>query len=60
MYMNLCIYIERYIELFHTKKSTVMHPLKILSYKLFNNKYMIASTQITNTEIFAFTAVLFF
>ena len=25
----------------------------------FNNKYMIVSTQITNTEIFAFMAVLF-
>ena len=28
--------------------------------KLHNNKYMIASTQITNTEIFAFIAVLGF
>ena len=34
--------------------------LKVLSCKLYNNKYMIASTQITNTEIFAFIAVLVF
>ena len=34
--------------------------LKVQSCKLYNNKYMIASTQITNTEIFAFIAVLVF
>ena len=34
--------------------------LKLQSWKLYNNKYMIASTQITNTEIFAFVAVLVF
>ena len=28
--------------------------LKVQSCKLYNNKYMISSTQITNTEIFAF------
>ena len=32
--------------------------LKIQSCKLYNNNYMIASTQITNTEIFAFIAFL--
>ena len=32
--------------------------LKVQSCKLNNNKYMIASTQITNTEIFALMAVL--
>ena len=32
--------------------------LKVPSCKLYNNKYMIASTQITNTEIFAFIAAL--
>ena len=32
----------------------------IQSCKLYNNKYMITSTQITNTEIFAFIAVLVF
>ena len=31
--------------------------LKVQSCKLHNNKYMISSTQITNTEIFASIAV---
>ena len=34
--------------------------LRIQSCKLYNNKNMIASTQITNTEILAFIAVLAF
>ena len=34
--------------------------LKVQSCKLYNDKNMITSTQITNTEIFAFTAVLIF
>ena len=34
--------------------------LKVQSCKLCNNKYMIASTQITTTEIFAFIAVIVF
>ena len=34
--------------------------LKVKSCQLYNTKYMIASTQITNTEIFAFIAVLDF
>ena len=34
--------------------------LKVQPCKLYNNKYMIASTHITNTEIFAFIAVLVF
>ena len=34
--------------------------LNLQSCKLFNNKYMIASTQITNTEIFALITVLVF
>ena len=33
--------------------------LNVQSCKLYNNKYMIASTQITNPEKFAFIAVLF-
>ena len=37
-----------------------MTELKAQSCKLYSNKYMIASTQITNTEIFAFIAVLVF
>ena len=34
--------------------------LKVQSCKFYNNKYMIASTKITNTEIFAFIAALVF
>ena len=34
--------------------------LKVQSCKLYNNNYMIASTQITNTEIFTFIAVVVF
>ena len=35
-----------------------MDNLKVQSCKLCNNKYMIASTQITNAEVFAFKPVL--
>ena len=38
----------------------VQGTLKVQSCKLYHDKYMIASTQITNTEIFAFTAVMGF
>ena len=31
--------------------------LKLQSFKLYNNKYMIASAQIPNTESFAFIAI---
>ena len=34
--------------------------LKVQSCKLYNNKYMLASTQTTNTVSFAFIAVLVF
>ena len=34
--------------------------LKVQSCKLYNNKYMIVSTQIKNTEIFTFIAALVF
>ena len=34
--------------------------LKVRSCKLYDNKYMIASAQTTNTEIFAFMTVLDF
>ena len=37
-----------------------MFNLKVQSCKLYNSKYMIPSTQITNTEIFTVTAVLVF
>ena len=36
------------------------HDLKAQWCKLYDNNYMIASTQITNTEIFTFIAVLVF
>ena len=35
-------------------------PLKVQSFKLNSSKFMIVSTQITNTEIFAFIVVLVF
>ena len=38
----------------------VLFILKVQPCKLCNNKYMIASTQITNTEIFALISVLVF
>ena len=34
--------------------------LKVQSWRLYNNKYMIASTQITKSKIFAFIAALIF
>ena len=37
-----------------------MTNLKVQSCKLYNSKYMIASPQITNTEIFAFISPLIF
>ena len=41
-------------------ESQMLYLLKVQSYKLYNNKYMTASTPITETEIFAFIAVLVF
>ena len=35
-----------------------MKKLKVQSCKLYNNQYIIASTQITNTEVVTFTALL--
>ena len=43
-----------------TAKLGLVFDLKLQSCKLYNNKYMIVSTQIKNTEIFAFLAVLLF
>ena len=48
------------MELFFGKIVSNLRPLKVQSCKLYNNKYMIASTKIANTEIFAFIAVLVF
>ena len=53
--------INRILNNYHTiRKARSLYKLKVQSCKLCNNKYMIASTQITNTEIFAFIAVLVF
>ena len=46
--------------MFRSKVTSAWSLLKVPSCKLYNNKYMIAPTQITNTEIFAFIAVLVF
>ena len=46
-------------ETYPEKNKELIH-LKVQSCKLYNNKYMIASTQITNTEILASLAVLVF
>ena len=40
--------------------NTITKYLKVQSSKLYNHKYMIVSTQITNTEIFAFIPILVF
>ena len=45
---------------FYTRTTLALNGLKVQSCKLHNNKYIIASTQLTNTEIFAFIAVLVF
>ena len=64
----ICNMVRNYM----TKKTTKQHsrrfkivpsgkkPLKVQSCKLYNNKYMIGSTHITNTEIFALIAFLVF
>ena len=43
-----------------TKLLLVRDKFRVQPYRSCNNKYMIASTQTTNTGIFAFTAVLVF
>ena len=45
---------------FYTHSKMFIQYLNVQSCKLYNNKYMIASTQITDTKIFAFIAVLVF
>ena len=46
---KILIYQRKYLDIMN---------LKVPSYKLYKNKYMIASIQITNTEIFEFISVL--
>ena len=52
----------KYIIMKNTKEMfpNVTRVLKVQSCRLYSNKFMIASTQITKTEIFAFIAVLVF
>ena len=47
------------VTLYSFLKSAVSS-LKVQSYKLYNNKYMITSTQATNTKIFAVIILLVF
>ena len=42
------------------EERSFMFILNVHLCKSYNNKYMIASTQVTNNEVFAFTAVLVF
>ena len=41
-------------------RTTIFEELKVQSYRSYNNKYTITLTQITNSEIFEFIAVLVF
>ena len=54
-----CSFDTWFVFLFKSMK-TFKQNLKLQSSKLYNNKYMITWTQITNTEIFAFIAALVF
>ena len=47
-------------EQIHRNLRVFRHLLKLQPCKLSNSKYMITSVQITNTEMFAFIAVLAF
>ena len=46
-------------ELFELGRGSLINS-RVMGSLLYNDKYLIASTQITNTEIFAFIAVLVF
>ena len=58
--LNLCLFsfFHSFYFYFHFYRSILLY-LKVQSSKLYN-KYMIASTKITNSDIFAFIAVLVF
>ena len=45
---------------FFREKINMQRSLKLRSFKLYNNKYMVPSAHKSNTEIFAFIAVLVF
>ena len=62
-------FVQSYLFLFTKKRFDFVHSqtfamevvlILVQSCKLYNNKYMIASTQIRNTERFAFIAILAF
>ena len=43
-----------------TQQLCIHSDLELLPCKLYYRKYMLASTQITNAEVFPFTAVIFY
>ena len=59
LFDSTCMHLERHVTM--TSKfitQFVYRNLKIQSCKLYNSKYIIASTQITNTEDFALIALV--
>ena len=58
--LSQTLIIQNNIKDFFYKTPTISKTLKVHSCKLYNNEYMTTSTKITNTEIFAFIAVLVF
>ena len=59
-HVNNPSYFNRFLHFVAFICSSLKKNLKIQSCKLYNNKYMIASMQITNTKIFAFLVFLIF
>ena len=50
-------FIRRLVDFLNSMSCIETFKLKVQSCKLYNNKYMIASTQIPNTESFAFIVI---
>ena len=59
VYFKNCKMSQLYHQARHLRTAKII-TLKVQSFKLYNSNYMIASTQITSTKIFAFIAVLVF
>ena len=59
-YLSYSVDAQLILNRFIFLKSFEGSALKVQSCKSYNSKYMVASTQITNTEIFAFIAVQVF
>ena len=57
-YFKSCKISQLYHHARHLRTAKIT--LKVQAFKLYNSKYRIASTQITNAKIFAFIAVLVF